>query len=102
MKAYTCETCGMSFTYEHGKRPRWCPDDRAEARRRRPLPIGRAERLEQGLACTVVNQRLAIEQAIHALTCAALARQLDWDDATWLDAALQALHDVASVREAAA
>ena len=99
MKAFTCETCGLSFTYLSGREPRWCEQDRAEGRRqRKPRPTRVS--LEHGLASTVVTQRLAIEQAIHALSAAALARQLQWDDRTWLDAALDALIDIPTMREA--
>lgn len=101
MKTYDCELCGLTFEWQRGIQPRWCPDDRAEAYRNRPIPRPREpETLNAALAATVTAQRLAIQQATHALVLAALCRQLDWTDTEWLQRALDHLTQVSPVTDA--
>lgn len=96
---YICELCGFTYHYDRGQRPRFCPDDRAEGHRRAKQAHPATPELTHALAATLVTQRLAIEAAIHALTLAALARHLDWDDRAWMQAALDTLTSVRPVSE---
>lgn len=101
---YQCELCGLEFSWiSPGRMPRWCPQDRVEGRRRSRRQLPRThETLHTALAETVTDQRLAIQQAIHTLTLAALARQLGWDDRHWLQQTLDHLTATRTVAEALA
>lgn len=106
IRCYECETCGFHYEAKpRGPLPRHCTACKP-APKPSPVPYQRPitdqPRLIHALAAAVVDQRLAIEASRHALTLAALARQLGWDDRPWLQAAHDALHGITSVHEAAA
>lgn len=105
-RPYDCTTCGLTFTASnYGPLPHWCPECRpytAPRRIPRQRPAPNEPRLIHAMALAIVDQRLAIQTARHALTLAALARQLGWDDATWLQAAHDALHELTTIKNAAA
>lgn len=100
MKIYQCELCGLEFTYTTGMRPRWCTEDRltgrSRAKRARANPT---LAITDAIESVITAQRLAIQQAIYALTLAALARQLEWDDRTFMQAALDHLTGLRTVAE---